>query len=247
MAPSSFGVTGATPGTPERRSGVEADGLPTIVGRVADVSSSACRNDESLRRDKRKGRAVEGERAVRVVSENGFIVALLDPSRDAGRIRRFLEAPNAAPLRSYGGKLTEGLDTNIVAVSLPAIGRSLGASFTDIEWVVSSYLLSYASLLMGAGAYADLQGRKKVMAIGLALFAISSGLCGTATSSLMLNTARALQGGAGALLLTAALAILSNTFTGDERTRAFAIWGACPGIALTSGPITGGYITNTLG
>ena len=57
------------------------------------------------------------------------------------------------------------LDSNIVAVSLPAIGESLGASFTDIEWVVSAYLLSYASLLMGAGAYADLQGRKKVMAI----------------------------------------------------------------------------------
>src|ERR1700721_3488029 len=91
------------------------------------------------------------------------------------------------------------LDTNIVAVSLPAIGQSLGASFTDIEWVVSAYLLSYASLLMGAGAYADLRGRKKVMAIGLALFAISSALCGTATSSLMLNTARALQGWGGAL------------------------------------------------
>jgi MFS family permease len=55
------------------------------------------------------------------------------------------------------------LDTNIVAVSLPAIGQSLGASFTGIEWVVSAYLLSYASLLMGAGAYADLQGRRKVM------------------------------------------------------------------------------------
>src|ERR1700733_8081910 len=139
------------------------------------------------------------------------------------------------------------LATNIVAASLPAIGQSLGGSFSDIEWVVSAYLLSYASLLMGAGAYADLQGRKKVMTIGLALFAISSGLCGVATSSLMLNTARALQGCGGALLLTAALAIISNTFTGDERTRAFAIWGACLGIALTSGPIIGGYISNALG
>ena len=139
------------------------------------------------------------------------------------------------------------LDTNIVAVSLPAIGQSLGASFTDIEWIVSAYLLSYASLLMGAGAYADLRGRRKAMAIGLALFAVSSGLCGTATSSLMLNTARALQGGGGALLLTAALAIISSSFTGEERTRAFAIWGACLGIALTSGPIIGGYITYVLG
>jgi EmrB/QacA subfamily drug resistance transporter len=139
------------------------------------------------------------------------------------------------------------LDSNIVAVSLPAIGRSLHAAFTDIEWVVSAYLLSYASLLMGAGAYADLKGRKKAMAIGLALFAVSSALCGAATSSWMLNLSRALQGFGGALLLTAALAIISNTFTGEERTKAFAIWGACLGVALTSGPIIGGWITNALG
>jgi EmrB/QacA subfamily drug resistance transporter len=139
------------------------------------------------------------------------------------------------------------LDSNVVAVSLPAIGRSLGASFTDIEWVVSAYLLSYASLLMGAGAYADLNGRKKAMAIGLVVFAVSSGICGAATSSWMLNTARAIQGLGGALLLTAALAIISSTFTGDERAKAFAVWGSCLGIALTSGPIIGGWITNTLG
>src|SRR5581483_2887268 len=139
------------------------------------------------------------------------------------------------------------LDSNIVAVSLPAIGRSLGASFTDIEWVVGAYLLSYASLLMGAGAYADLKGRKKAMVIGLILFAISSGVCGGATSSWMLNLARAVQGLGGALLLTAALAIISNTFTGEERAKAFAVWGACLGIALTSGPIIGGWITNSLG
>jgi EmrB/QacA subfamily drug resistance transporter len=139
------------------------------------------------------------------------------------------------------------LDSNIVAVSLPAIGRSLGASFTDIEWVISAYLLSYASLLMGAGAYADLKGRKKAMVIGLAVFAISSGLCGAATSSSMLNLARAVQGCGGALLLTAALAIISNTFTGEARAKAFAVWGACLGIALTSGPIIGGWITNAFG
>src|ERR1700728_1365976 len=139
------------------------------------------------------------------------------------------------------------LDSNIVAVSLPAIARSLGASFTDIEWVVSAYLLSYASLLMGAGAYADLKGRKNTMVIGLVLFAISSGACGAASSFWMLNLARAVQGFGGALLLTAALAIISNTFTGEERAKAFAVWGACLGIALTSGPIIGGWITNSLG
>ena len=139
------------------------------------------------------------------------------------------------------------LDSNIVAVSLPAIGRSLGASFTSIVWVISAYLLSYASLLMGAGAYADLKGRKKAMLIGLVVFAVSSAACGAATSSWVLNLGRAFQGVGGALLLTAALAIITNTFTGVERAHAFAVWGACLGIALTLGPILGGLITNFLG
>src|ERR1700734_4472229 len=66
------------------------------------------------------------------------------------------------------------LDSNIVAVSLPAIGRSLGASFTDAQWVISAYVLTYASLLLASGGYADLRGRKKSMLIGLALFSVSS-------------------------------------------------------------------------
>ena len=69
------------------------------------------------------------------------------------------------------------LDSNIVAVSLPAIGRALRASFREIEWVISAYLLSYAALLLGAGAYADLCGRRKAMLIGLVLFAIASAGC----------------------------------------------------------------------
>src|SRR5580700_856144 len=82
------------------------------------------------------------------------------------------------------------LDSNIVAVSLPAIGRSLGASFTDVQWVISAYVLTYAALLMASGNYADLRGRRKSMLIGLVVFAASSAACGVATSSLLLNIAR---------------------------------------------------------
>lgn len=139
------------------------------------------------------------------------------------------------------------LDSNIVAVSLPAIGRSLHGSFTDIEWVVTAYLLSYAGLLLAAGALADLRGRKRAMVAGLVIFAVASAACGVARSSLVLNLARAAQGIGGALLLTAALAILSHTFSGAMRAHAFAIWGACIGIALTAGPIVGGLITNFFG
>src|SRR6201999_1626448 len=82
------------------------------------------------------------------------------------------------------------LDSNIVAVSLPAIGRSLGASFTDIQWVISAYVLTYASLLLASGNYADLYGRKKSMIIGLLVFAVASVGCGLATTSTLLNIAR---------------------------------------------------------
>jgi EmrB/QacA subfamily drug resistance transporter len=139
------------------------------------------------------------------------------------------------------------LDSNIVAVSLPAIGRSLGASFTDVQWVISAYVLTYAALLMASGNYADLRGRRKSMLIGLAVFAAASAACGVATSSLLLNVARAAQGVGGAFLLTASLAILSNAFTGTERAHAFAFWGASLGIALAAGPIIGGAITNFFG
>src|SRR5580692_115191 len=139
------------------------------------------------------------------------------------------------------------LDSNIVAVSLPAIGRSLGASFTGVQWVISAYVLTYAALLMASGSYADLRGRRKSVLIGLVVFAASSAACGVATSSLLLNIARAAQGVGGAFLLTASLAILSNAFTGAERAYAFAFWGASLGIALAVGPIIGGAITNFVG
>jgi MFS family permease len=102
------------------------------------------------------------------------------------------------------------LDSNIVAVSLPAIARSFNATFTDIERVVSAYLLSYAALLLAGGALADLWGRKKVMMLGLIIFALSSGVCGLTNSTLLLNLARTVQGIGGSLLLTAALAIISH-------------------------------------
>jgi EmrB/QacA subfamily drug resistance transporter len=139
------------------------------------------------------------------------------------------------------------LDSNIVAVSLPAIGRSLGASFTDIQWVISAYVLTYAALLLAAGNFADLRGRRQAMVLGLVVFAVASGACGLATTATLLNLARAVQGIGGALLLTASLAIISNAFKGAERTHAFAFWGASLGIALAVGPIAGGTIADLFG
>lgn len=139
------------------------------------------------------------------------------------------------------------LDSNIVAVSLPAIGHSLHASFSDVQWVIGAYLLSYAALLLATGAFADRHGRKRATVIGLVIFGLASMLCGLAPSAWVLNAARALQGVGGSFLLTAALAILTHTFSGAERAKAFSVWGACLGIALTIGPIVGGVITNFWG
>src|ERR1700721_2664081 len=77
------------------------------------------------------------------------------------------------------------LDSNIVAVSLPAIGRSLDASFTDVQWVVSAYVLTYAALLMASGNYADLRGRRKSMLTALVVSAVAPAGWGVATSSLV--------------------------------------------------------------
>jgi EmrB/QacA subfamily drug resistance transporter len=139
------------------------------------------------------------------------------------------------------------LDSNVVAVSLPAIGQALKATFADTQWVISSYVLTYTALLLAAGSYADLRGRKKSMIMGLFIFALASGACGLAGSTVLLNIARAVQGVGGALLLTASLAIISQTFYGAARARAFAFWGASLGVALTAGPIVGGAITSFFG
>ena len=139
------------------------------------------------------------------------------------------------------------LDSNIVAVSLPSISESLKANFAGIEWVVTAYTLSFASLLLPAGALADRFGRKRVLMTGLVIFTVASFFCGAAPDLATLVTARAFQGIGAALQLSAALATLSSFFKGDERARAFAFWGTVVGIGIAMGPIVGGLITQTFG
>ncbi|WP_250502419.1 MFS transporter [Caballeronia sp. AZ7_KS35] len=139
------------------------------------------------------------------------------------------------------------LDANIVAVSLSSIAKSLHADFSSIEWVISAYTLAFASLLMPAGALADRFGRKRVLVLGLSVFTVASFACGAASSVLMLNLSRAVQGVGAALLLSAALAVLSHGFHGKERAKAFAFWGSVIGMGVMLGPVIGGLITQVLG
>ncbi|MBI0327385.1 MFS transporter [Burkholderia plantarii] len=140
------------------------------------------------------------------------------------------------------------LDTNIVAVSLPSIARAFHAGFADAEWVVSAYMVSFASCLLPMGALADRYGRKRMMLLGLLAFAAASLACGLASGVLFLNLARAAKGVGAAMLLTAALAVIAHAFPdARERARAWAIWGMTMGIATTVAPLVGGVITQWVG
>jgi len=139
------------------------------------------------------------------------------------------------------------LDTNIVAVSLPSIARDLHGTFTDVEWVVSAYILPFAALLMPAGALADRFGRRRVLLIGLSIFTIASFLCGVAPNLWVLNGARALQAVGAALQLSSSLVAIAHEFGPKEKARVYAIWGTVMGVAPPLGPIVGGLVTAYLG
>jgi EmrB/QacA subfamily drug resistance transporter len=140
------------------------------------------------------------------------------------------------------------LDTNVVGIVLPTIARDLNASFADIEWVISAYVLCFAALLLPAGSIADRFGRKRVFIGGIALFAVASCACGFAPSAAALYLARALQGVGAAFLLAPALAIIGHAFHDEsERARAWATWGGIMGLTMVLSPLIGGVINASLG
>src|SRR5580693_5076011 len=139
------------------------------------------------------------------------------------------------------------LDITVVNVALPDIQRSLHSSFSDLQWVVDAYSLTLAAFLLTAGVVGDMVGRRGVFAIGLAVFSASSLVCGLATSSLMLNLARAVQGVGGAIMFATSLALIAQAFSGRERGTAFGIYGAVVGGAVAVGPLVGGAITSSIG
>lgn len=135
------------------------------------------------------------------------------------------------------------IDTTIVNVSIPTLIKELGASLTDVEWIISGYALSFAALLITFGRLADMYGRRNFFLLGLLVFAVASYFAGHASTAHTLIGMRFLQGIGGAMISPSSLSIISATFKGRERATAFGIWGATAGIAVALGPVLGGYFT----
>jgi EmrB/QacA subfamily drug resistance transporter len=138
------------------------------------------------------------------------------------------------------------LDVTIVIVALPDVQRSLNARFSDIQWTIDAYSLALASLMLPAGSLADLFGRRRLFAVGLAVFTGGSLLCGLAQSAPMLIASRAGQGVGGAIMFATSLALLAQSFHGRARGMAFGVWGAVTGVSTALGPVLGGLLTSGL-
>ena len=144
--------------------------------------------------------------------------------------------------------LIVSMDATIVNVAIPSIRTDLGASPSQLQWVVDIYTLVLASLLMLSGATGDRFGRRRTFQIGLTVFALGSLLCSLAPSIEMLIVARFMQAVGGSMLNPVALSIISQIFVGRvERARALGIWGGVVGISMALGPIVGGLLIELIG
>jgi EmrB/QacA subfamily drug resistance transporter len=136
------------------------------------------------------------------------------------------------------------VDSTVVNVALPAIQRDLGGGLALQQWVVDAYLLTLGSLLLVGGSLGDLFGGKRIFALGVVAFGLTSVLCALAPDGTTLIVARGLQGVAGALLTPAALATITTEFSGEERGAAIGTWTAWTGIAFVIGPLVGGWLVS---
>jgi EmrB/QacA subfamily drug resistance transporter len=137
------------------------------------------------------------------------------------------------------------LDFFIVNVALPSIATDLGAGESSLEWVVAGYGLTFAAFLVTAGRLGDDLGRRRIYAIGLALFVATSAACGLAPSPTTLVLARIAQGVAGAVLMPQVLAIIGVTYRGPAYVRAISIYGVVLGLAAVGGQVIGGALVET--
>ena len=134
------------------------------------------------------------------------------------------------------------MDATVVNVALPALQSSLGASGTQVQWVVEAYALFLAALLLVGGSLGDIYGRRRIFVAGTVMFAGASAWCGLAPGIYWLIVARGVQGIGGALLVPGSLALISSTFCEEDRGRAIGTWSASTAVMGTIGPVLGGWL-----
>jgi len=135
-----------------------------------------------------------------------------------------------------------GFDTTILNVALPTLVRSLAATAGQLQWIVDAYTLVFAGLLLTTGSLGDRFGRRLLLLLGLAVFALGSLLGSMADSAAHLIAVRALMGLGGALIMPSTLAVMTAVFPREERARAIAVWSAMAFLGIPLGPVIGGWL-----
>jgi EmrB/QacA subfamily drug resistance transporter len=138
------------------------------------------------------------------------------------------------------------IDGTVVNVALPALQRDLQATVIGVQWVIESYSLLLAALLLVGGSMGDRYGRRRIFVAGVVLFAAASAWCGFVSSIGQLIAARAVQGIGAALLVPGSLAIISNSFSEEDRGRAIGTWSGFSAITAAIGPVLGGWLVETI-
>ncbi len=138
------------------------------------------------------------------------------------------------------------LDETVVFLALPAINRDLHVSLNGQEWIVNAYLLSLSALLLVGGSFADLFGRRRLFLYGLGAFGAASLACGLAPTGTVLIAFRLVQGVAAAMVMPSTLALLTASFTGDERGAAIGSWASWGAVAAAFGPLVAGVLIGTV-
>jgi len=138
------------------------------------------------------------------------------------------------------------IDGTVVNIAIPVLQRSIGLTVSDTQWIVDAYLLVLSSLTLAGGALGDHLGRRKIFAIGIAIFAVASAICGAAGNAQQLIAARAFQGLGAALLVPGSLAIITAAFPAGERGRAIGTWSSLTSLAVIAGPLFGGWLVQAV-